>query len=233
MTQRDRRKLLLAINAVLGAALMAAMALAVTPLDDKVSVEPVRRARRAGAAEFRSIGPLSEFAVIHQRDLRRDLVDRPVTEVQPVVQTGPMPLLQLVGTAAEPGDGFAMLRTQNGEVKMIGVGEEYEGVTVTAVEAESATVEYLGREVTLNVEKPTEVPSLPGRGMLAPRPGVRTPPRPPAVPIQPSRRVAPRSPQPSPVPMPQQIEQVAPEEEPIDEDEDSLDEQEYPEGDAE
>lgn len=205
--------MLIAINVLLAAALAGAVALAVIPLNDEAAVEPIAQARRGAGGTVQTVAPLAKYAVIYERDLRGGLGDEPEpddADVEPQVQTGPMPSFQLLGTAAEPDDGFVMLQTQDG-IKMVGVGEEYEGVLIVSVDEESATVKFQGREVKIPRQKPVEgavapggpVPGMPGRMPRNIRvPGQATPPS--FQPPQPAQPIP-------PPPMEPPQEQVAPE----------------------
>ena len=152
MRQRSRKRLLWAVNAVLAAAVSLAAAVMIWPLDEAAPSasweEPAAITRTAGT----QIEPMSKYAAIHRRDLRKPLFDVvPTTSAK--TRTLPPLKVRLTGTAVEEGFSLAMFHTASGELKMVGVGESIEGAEVISITDRSVTLRYGERPVTLTIEK--------------------------------------------------------------------------------
>lgn len=155
MSTRDRRRLLWAVNVALAVALVASvLALAVVPLDvGAVEPRPGQQHENDDPMHRPKTGPLSEYAVIYQRDLRKPLFDpKPVVAVK-TQPPKPKLTVSLVGTALEPGFTYGLFRNKSGETKLVSIGEKIDGAEVTAVNEGSATVKFHGELITLKVEK--------------------------------------------------------------------------------
>ena len=156
MTPRSQRRILGVLNVALGLALAAsAAALALWPVRvDEAAVSTETPAPDVGAPLQRASEPLSAFAVIYRRDLRQPLYDpKPVVAAPAAPPPPPKPEVDLVGTAVELGYTYAFLQTKAGKVKMMGIGEELDGLRVTAIADGSATVQFHGQTYTLEVKK--------------------------------------------------------------------------------
>jgi len=153
MPIRKQKRLWLLVSFVLGLAIVACLCAAALPVS---MAEPARR--QDGAADDRTApdgdvtGPLSDYADIWQRDLRKPLHDpKPVAKA---AKPAPKPKLavRLMGTVLEPGFTYAMLRGKSGETKFVGVGQSLDGAEVVEVAVSSATVRFHGDLITLKIE---------------------------------------------------------------------------------
>ena len=152
---RSRKRLLLAANAALAAAVLASVSVpAILPLAgaDATGIADTQP-RAVGNQIDRKPESLSAYAAIYQRDLRRPLFDlRPAPEVKPEPKK-PQLTLRLMGTAVEPGHTYAFFRITTGQVKMLTVGQAVDGAEVLAIEEGMAKVSFDGQVVTLKVEE--------------------------------------------------------------------------------
>ncbi|MCX5647499.1 MAG: hypothetical protein NTX40_00135 [Planctomycetota bacterium] len=152
MRERTQRRLLWTLSATLGLGLVAAvLGLGVLPVEFGPATADAPGLRGEALAP-RQVEPLSAFAAIFERDLRRPLYDpSPAAKADP--PPPPRPQVDLVGTAVEPGYTYAFLKTGGGKVKMVGLGQEADGVKVTAIAVGAATIEFQGRTYALEVQK--------------------------------------------------------------------------------
>lgn len=150
MTERNRKRLLWAVNAVLALAILASGGLALAPLGPSVRDAPAPAPAPAVAAAETPPVPLDAYDVICQRDLRGPLFDTAAPQAAPAA---PMPPFHLTGTAVEPGFSFGLFRNSQGESKMVGVGESIDGAELVAVTEQAVTLKFGGRSVTMTVEK--------------------------------------------------------------------------------
>jgi hypothetical protein len=153
MTQRDRKRLVIAANASLAVALIACLAWAILPANVDISPQ-TGGLSTAPAGPMRAESPLSanDYSIIYQIDLRQPLVDPPPAAAPAPTQAQVTVPVRLVGTVVEPGFSYAMLRNSAGEVKTVGVGESVDGVEVVSIVPGSAVVRYSGQTATLKVE---------------------------------------------------------------------------------
>lgn len=150
MTLRRQRQLLWFLNAALAVAVAAAAVALCRPLRVEVLMGPASAATDTPDTQpVPSVGPLAEYAVIAERDLRR-----PLEDPKPIEAAAPAPpklSVQLLGTVIEPSSSLALLRTAGGQSKFLSVGDCLEGATVKAIGTNEATVEFAGQVVTLRV----------------------------------------------------------------------------------
>ena len=100
------------------------------------------------------VEPLSSFAVIYERPLRKPLYDpAPVVEAAPPPKPKPKPTFTLIGTVVEPGFTYGMFRTNKGETKLVEIGESIGGAEVTAVTEAGATVLMDGESIEMTVKE--------------------------------------------------------------------------------
>ena len=106
------------------------------------------------AVEEAPVEPLSSFAVIYERPLRKPLYDpAPVVEAAPPPKPKPKPTFTLIGTVVEPGFTYGMFRTNKGETKLVEIGESIGGAEVTAVTEAGATVLMDGESIEMTVKE--------------------------------------------------------------------------------
>ena len=150
MTERDRKKLLLAIDVVLVAAIAGFVAIALAPLGQADVTEADATLRPTSAPASSHIGPLDEYAVIYQRDLARPLYDAPPAVV--VTPTVALPIRR-TGVMGEPGSYYGMFATSTNETKLAGAGDTVEGVEILEVTGNSATVRFGGKTSKLTKQE--------------------------------------------------------------------------------
>jgi len=152
-----RRRLLILVNLLLLAALAAAgYGLIMTPIDAPAE----QHAADVKPESIADIGdhaarPLTAYADIHKRLLRKPLFDPKPTTVarRKAAARKPRLTLTLTGTVIEPGFTYAMLRGAAGQVKFVAIGQSLDNATVTAITANSATVKFHGDSITLQVSR--------------------------------------------------------------------------------
>jgi len=154
LTQRARKRLLIAANGALAAGILIVLAAGLAPVD----VAPAPGAHmdkprpRDSSEAATTTKPLGAYAVIGQRNVRGPLFD---PKPQPVRRTPPPKLrLTLRGTMVEPGCSYAILAAAGKSDQLASVGETIGGAEVVAIESGAVTVVYHGRSITLTV--PTE-----------------------------------------------------------------------------
>lgn len=154
MTPHGRKKILLAIHAVLAAAIVGSVALAVQSVDLAAAPQPAGpRSPKAASSHPRPPRTIDDYPALCQGKLRLPLYDPPPTMA--AVATRPLggSTLRLIGTVIERGFPYAMFRLPTGDVKAVGVGEAVEGMVVLAIDKASATVRSGGKVSTIPVEK--------------------------------------------------------------------------------
>lgn len=148
MTPRRRKRLLVLANLLLAAALLAVVwAVVLGPLEVPEAV--ATGDHQAGDATVPApaggaVGPLSDYACIYGKDLRKRLFD--------VADKGrPVPKLHVVltGAVVEPGSTYGVFRDGAGRTRLLSVGESVDGAKIVTITADSATLEYHGREIIL------------------------------------------------------------------------------------
>jgi type II secretory pathway component PulC len=101
---------------------------------------------------------------IAARTLRGPLYDSPAAPSVPVARPKPTPTpqqpkldLTLVGTIIEANQSIAILSDSAGQFDVKGIGESLEllpaGVTVQKIEAEQVTLQYQGRQSTVQLDR--------------------------------------------------------------------------------
>jgi len=148
---RSRRRMLTALNVALAVGIICAVAFAaIFP----PSADPPRPAQRAASRPASQpaaavLRPLSGYAVIYARDLRRPLFDPEVAA--PAAPKRPELSFKLVGVVVEPGFTYGIFRTASGKDKLASPGQEVEGAEVLAVEQGAAKVRFHDETITLTV----------------------------------------------------------------------------------
>jgi hypothetical protein len=147
------------VNLLLAASLAAmACMLVITPID--APAEPQRA--EPGNESIADISdhaprPLSAYAEIHKRLLRKPLFDPKPAAIAARAKKAPPPkpklTLSLTGTVLEPGFTYAMLKGVSGQVKFVAIGQTLDNATVTAITANSATLKFHGDLITLQVNQ--------------------------------------------------------------------------------
>jgi type II secretory pathway component PulC len=117
------------------------------PLDEPDAAALAPAAPTAQPAPLVRKVPLIAYETISKRNLLQPLYDSAAPNQPP-----PKPSVKLVGTVIEPGFTYAMLKTKEGQVKGVSVGETVDGAEVTEVKADSVTVKFAGEMHTLKVE---------------------------------------------------------------------------------
>ena len=158
-TLRKRRRMLIMVNLLLLACLAAiGYALVLTPIDEPVE-QQVSGKKTIELSDIMDTAaePLSAYAAIYKRELRKPLFDPKPAAVAKARTKAPPPkpklTITLTGTVIEPGFTYAMLRGKSGEVKFVSIGQTLDNAEVTAVTANSATVKFHGDSITLKVNK--------------------------------------------------------------------------------
>jgi hypothetical protein len=149
MTLRSKKHLLWLLSASLAAAgLGSVLALALVPIGepDPASLAP--------AAPQSVVPPARKTAVIAYDAIGKRNLQQPLYDSAAPNQPPPKPTVKLVGTVLEPGFTYAMLKTKDGQVKGVSVGETVDGAEVTEVKVDSVTVKFAGEMHTLKVESP-------------------------------------------------------------------------------
>jgi hypothetical protein len=149
MTQRDRKRLLWAVNAALAAALAASLASAFWPLrGGQAGSLPSAERDKAGTPQRPAAQTLEDYAVIGRRDLRAPLFDTPPATLAP---KPPMLNVELTGTSVEGANSLAMFRTPDGQIKIAGVGQAIDGAKVVEIKAHSVILRFGSQLIELNV----------------------------------------------------------------------------------
>ena len=154
---RKRRRILITVNLLLSAALAAiGYAIVLVPIDSAVE-QQAGGAKTAVLSDImdRAAEPLSAYAAIYKRPLRKPLFDPKPGVAAGAKAAPPKPKLTvtLTGTVIEPGFTYAMLRGKSGQVKFVAVGQTIDSAEVTAITNGSATVKFHGDSITLQVNK--------------------------------------------------------------------------------
>jgi hypothetical protein len=158
MNLRTQKRLLVALNAVLAAGVLASAGPLLLPLEVEAPVARKDVTRQAATGPAAKTTPLSDFAVIHARDLKKPLFDVVATAAPPPDVPKPQLTVTLVGTAVEPGFTYGLFRLKSGEVKIVERGQTIEGAEVTEVSEDSATVRFHGELITLKAERKGPAP---------------------------------------------------------------------------
>jgi len=154
LTPRSRGRLVLACNGLLIVGIVLAAAYAVWPIDPRGPAGGLAATRPAAATPAGpAAGPLSAYAVVHARDLRKPLYDPEPIKVVATKPAEPDPPVQLIGTVIDTSASFGLFRAKGGQDRFAGVGETVEGAEVLAVAEGSATLRFRGRDMTPKVPK--------------------------------------------------------------------------------
>lgn len=141
----------LALNATMACAIVAAVVLAIQPVDAIPDVQPSTAATLAPKEQAAAPSP-SDYDVIAEANFYRPLFDE-APPPPPTTNIAPPPLpVRLIGTVVESGFSYAMFRTVGGETRMVGIGETVDGVQVVSLTEKSATVLFSGQTLTLPVD---------------------------------------------------------------------------------
>lgn len=154
-TWRKTRRWALAGNLLLVAGLVAALVLLFgRPPGEKPSTEgPGPNVQTSGHRPEGAARPLSDYAVIWSRPLRRPLYD-PKPEPKPEVVVKPPELhVTLVGTVLEEGFSYGLFRTRSGETKMVSPGGSIDGAFLVELEPDHAVLTKEEHRLTLPLKK--------------------------------------------------------------------------------
>ncbi len=147
LTRRVRKRLLCTANVAMALAIAAVVACAVmVPVERPDAETHALRPLPPAPAPPREIKELPAYAVIYERDLGFSALVEAATPA-------PALTLRIVGTVIEPGFSSAYLETAEGKHKLASVGDTVGGAEVTAITAETVTVLFQGKSLTLPVEK--------------------------------------------------------------------------------
>ena len=154
MTSIPVRRLLwaAAVLPMVGMIACAAGLVLLMPKDETEAIRAAALSKRPvldNRAPSAPVGPLLDYAVIWQRNLRQPLVDAPPSGPAPVAALN----IVLLGTAIEPGRAVGIFRDANGQTKWVQVGQTFGGARVAAIVEGAATLEFNGGTVTLTVAK--------------------------------------------------------------------------------
>lgn len=151
-TFRQQRKMLLAANVILGLGILCCLIGFLFPAGIK---EPAMSRSSdvnvQGKEVSSTIKPLKEYDVIFTRDLRKPLYDPKPVEVVKTPPPKPQLTVDLVGTVLEDGFTYAILKNRSGKTSFVSIGESLDGVEVTKIEKDSATVKFSGESIVLKV----------------------------------------------------------------------------------
>ena len=102
----------------------------------------------------------TELDQIAQVNLRRPLHDPPPAPPPAVAAATPMPPLdvRLTGTIYEPGHCRAMMQLPDGSIQLKSIGENAGNARILDIQQGSATIEYFGKSLVLNVPKENSTP---------------------------------------------------------------------------
>ena len=154
VTYRLQKRLLQTTVGLLAAGcLWAGWLLVAGPADFDSRSKPKAASARRGASEAvaDALEPLDAYAGIHQRDLRRPLVD-PEPPPKPVPPK-PKLTIALQGTAVEPGHNYAFFQTNTGETKIASEGQTLEGAEIVSIGVGEVVVKFDGETITLLAPK--------------------------------------------------------------------------------
>lgn len=157
ISYRTRRNILMGAVALLATVIVAALAATIfLPPKVKVPERPGASAAPKDMHQDRKAEPLSAYAVIWQRELRKPLF--PPKDPAAVVSSASRPALalQLIGTAVESGHTFGLFIDRSGQVRTGSVGDTIEGAEIKSITDGAAIVKYFGSDVTLRVAKEGE-----------------------------------------------------------------------------
>jgi hypothetical protein len=153
MTRRQRQQILLAANA----ALLLGIGLSILWMLQAPQVTPGGPGGRnnpsghsPGSGFGSDVGPLSRYTLIYARDFTRPVID---VVVKTPPKPKPKPTFKLVGTAMDPGFTYGLFRTQNGETKIVSIGESIEGAEVLEIFKDKAELKFHGEVLTLEVQE--------------------------------------------------------------------------------
>jgi hypothetical protein len=153
VTYRLQKRLLQAAVGLLAAGCLWAGWLLVN--SPEVDTSSKRTSRPVGPATANPVAkaaePLNAYAVIHERDLRRPLVD-PKPPPKPVPPK-PKLTITLQGTAVEPGHNYAFFSTSKGETKIASEGQTLEGAQIVSIGVGEVVVTFHGETITLQAPK--------------------------------------------------------------------------------
>lgn len=103
-----------------------------------------------------SLPALATFGKIWSLNLRRPLVDKPVS-TQAAAKKSSKPArplsARLAGTVVEPGHSIAMFITKNGKIELKKVGEKVGDAEILEITPIGASVRYHGKVIDLALEK--------------------------------------------------------------------------------
>jgi len=155
-TRQNRKRLLLAVNAVLLAAIGVTCAVILMPIEEDSGPPSVRERPVVTPTDRPAVKPLSSYAAIYSRDVRQPLYDPEPKRVVKVKKPEPTLRLKVTGTVVETGASYAFLRTARGEDRMASVGEVIDDATLLAITPEGVTVRFHGREIELTMDEKQE-----------------------------------------------------------------------------
>lgn len=104
-----------------------------------VEMAPFDPSREAPAARYRLPG---------------ERVERVELEAEPARERQPAPAFQLLGTAAGPEGGVAVIRIENGTPQLLSIGQEWQGYRVTSIGGGRVTMAGDDRMLSLSVASP-------------------------------------------------------------------------------
>jgi hypothetical protein len=168
MTIRRKRELLWTTAAIAAGVAVIVVALAATTaldLPDSGAAAAGSTIAPAGVqiGSADDIPSIDDLATVWSIDLGHDVVATGPAPTADAASAPPPPDLHVIGTIIEPGHSLAMLIGPAGKTLFIGVGEQFQGATIVAINNDSVTVEIAGARSVLKVEKPpaSESPAKP------------------------------------------------------------------------
>jgi hypothetical protein len=115
------------------------------------------------SATTESAAPGTDFSDLLDVSLSKPLVDvRPPARPLPVAGAASVIGLRLTGTIVEPMHSYAVFTDPAGKTEIKSVGDLAGGSTISAINPDSVTLQYMGRSMVLHAVKP---PSLGGPGL--------------------------------------------------------------------
>lgn len=168
---KSRKRLLVGLNILLVAAIVAGAVYMFSPIDIKTQSVSRKTRRKNEPTQSVSRRRVSNknYDDIYTRPLRKSFDDEPAaTDTLAAVsaETVRSLNLKLLGTVVEAGHTYAWFRCADGKNKLVGAGKKVDSAEVVNVKERTATVKHNGRLVTLKIV--TQAPPLPvtpsGRG---------------------------------------------------------------------
>lgn len=152
-TFRQHRRMLIAVNVILGFGILCCFAGFFIPPHIQESAGGGFSPNVVHVEETQStIRPLKDYDAIFVRNLRKPLYDPKPVNVVKAPPPKPQLTVDLLGTVLEDGFTYAILKNRSGKTSFVSIGEALDGAEVTKIEKDSATVTFHGETILLKVK---------------------------------------------------------------------------------